>query len=101
MVECWSHSPDTKGHHCPVQFASDELDDFHDQEQTWLDLNKVVNQWRDLLGGVSEDGIENYDECIQKVGQLKGSLLASAEGDLEDIRLLEKGWPFRDREEFY
>lgn len=34
MVECWSHSPDTKGHHCPVQFASDELDDFHDQEQT-------------------------------------------------------------------
>ncbi|KAL2835767.1 kinase-like domain-containing protein [Aspergillus pseudodeflectus] len=104
MVEYWPHLPDTKGRHCPVQFSSDELDDFHDQEQTWLDLNKVVNQWRYQLGGVSEDGwvsIENYNECIQKVGQLKASLLASAEGDLEDIRLLEKGWPFRDREEYY
>jgi hypothetical protein len=104
MVEYWLHLRDTKGRHCPVQFSSDELDDFHDQEQTWLDLNKVVNQWRDQLGGVSEDGwvsIENYNECIQKVGQLKASLLASAEGDLEDIRLLEKGWPFRDREEYY
>ncbi|KAL3414057.1 hypothetical protein V8F44DRAFT_633910 [Aspergillus fumigatus] len=68
-----------------------------------LNLNKVVNQWRDQLSGVSEDGwvsIENYNKYIQKLGQLKASLLASAKGDLEDIWLLEKGWPFRDCEEF-
>ncbi|KAI9370282.1 kinase-like domain-containing protein [Aspergillus egyptiacus] len=103
MVEYWPHLQDTEGRQCPVQFARDELDDFHEQEQTWLDLNNVVNQWRDQLG-VSEDGwasIEDYDECIQKVGQLKASLIASAEGDLEDIRLLEQGWPLRNREEFY
>lgn len=68
-----------------------------------MNLNKVVNQWRDQLSGVSEDGwvsIENYNKYIQKLGQLKASLLASAKGDLEDIWLLEKGWPFRDCEEF-
>lgn len=104
MVEYWPHLPDTKGKRCPVQFAEDELQDFHNQEQTWLDLNNVMNQWREQLGGVSEDGWvsnENYDESVQEAAQLKAALLASAEGDQEDIRFLQKGWPFRDREEFY
>lgn len=42
---------------------------------------------------------ERYDESVQKIAALKASLRASAEGDEEGIRLLEKGWLFRDREE--
>ncbi|KAI9042100.1 uncharacterized protein KD926_006224 [Aspergillus affinis] len=93
---------DTKGLSCPVQFAEAELDGFHEQEQLWFDLNKVVNHWREQIGGVSEDGWvsnEQYDDTIQKTAELKASLIASAEGDKNDIHLLEKGWLFRDREE--
>jgi len=102
MVEYWSYLPDTKGFSCPVQFTDAELDGFRDQEQLWFDLNQVVNHWRDQIGGVSEDGWisnERYDDAVQKVAKLKASLVASAEGDDEDIRLLEEGWLFRDHEE--
>ncbi|RHZ59237.1 hypothetical protein CDV55_106708 [Aspergillus turcosus] len=102
MVEYWLHLPDTKGLLCPVQFTGAELDGFHEQEQLWFDLNKAVNHWRDQIGGVNEDGWisnEQYDDAIQKVAELKACLVASAEGDEEDICLLEKGWLFRDREE--
>ncbi|GAQ07502.1 hypothetical protein ALT_4823 [Aspergillus lentulus] len=102
MTEYWPHLPDTKGLPCPVRFTEAELDGFHEQEQLWFDLNKVVNHWRDQIGGVNEDGWisnEQYDEAIRKVAELKASLVASAEGDEEDIRLLKRGWLFRDREE--
>ncbi|PKY05244.1 phosphotransferase enzyme family protein [Aspergillus campestris IBT 28561] len=103
MIEYWPHLPGTQGLSCPVQFTPAELDGFHDQEQLWFDLNKVVNHWREEIGGVSEDGWicnERYDETVQRAAELKASLVATAEGDVEDIRLLEKGWLFRDREEF-
>ncbi|GFF30235.1 hypothetical protein IFM58399_02517, partial [Aspergillus lentulus] len=93
MTDYWPHLPDTKGLPCPVRFTEAELDGFHEQEQLWFDLNKVVNHWRDQIGGVNEDGWisnEQYDEAIRKVAELKASLVASAEGDEEDIRLLER-----------
>lgn len=104
MVEYWPHLPDTEGKHCPVKFSAGELNDFHDEEQTWLNLNKVTSQWYDQVGGVSEEGWvsnERYDETVQRVAELKSALIASAEGDEEDIRLLEEGWLFRDRDEVY
>ncbi|PYH34250.1 phosphotransferase enzyme family protein [Aspergillus neoniger CBS 115656] len=85
-------------------FSAEELNDSHDEEQTWLNLNKVVSQWYDQVGGVSEEGWvsnERYDETVQRVAELKSALIASAEGDEEDIRLLEEGWLFRDRDEVY
>lgn len=57
--------------------------------------------WQEQVG-VSEDGWvsnEHYDEAVRKVAELKAFLIAIAEDDEEDIRLLEKGWLFRDREE--
>lgn len=102
MAEYWPHLPDTKELPCPVRFTDAELDGFHEQEQLWFDLNKVVNHWRDEIGGVSEDGwVSNdpYDGAVRKAAELKASLLATAEGDEEDMRLLEKGWLFRDRKE--
>ncbi|RAK86262.1 phosphotransferase enzyme family protein [Aspergillus costaricaensis CBS 115574] len=104
MVEYWPHLPDTEGKHYPVKFSAEELNDFHDEEQTWLNLKKVVSQWYDQVGGVSEEGWvsnERYDETVQRVAELQSALIASAEGDEEDIRLLEEGWLFRDRDEVY
>ncbi|KZF26474.1 kinase-like protein [Xylona heveae TC161] len=102
MAEYWPHLPDTNGIPCPVQFTDAELDGFAEQEELWFNLNKLVNHWREEIGGVSEDGWvsnEAYDDAVRKVAELKESLVAQAEGDEEDIRLLERGWLFRDREE--
>ncbi|KNG88833.1 hypothetical protein ANOM_002477 [Aspergillus nomiae NRRL 13137] len=101
MVEYWSHLPGTKELHCPVQFTEAALEGFHD-EGLWFNLNKVVNHRRDQIGGVNEDGwISNqrYDDAVEELVRLKESLVASAEGSQDDIRLLEKGWLFRDRKE--
>ncbi|RAL11096.1 phosphotransferase enzyme family protein [Aspergillus homomorphus CBS 101889] len=104
MTEYWPHLPDTKGVSCPVHFTDTEVAEFGEQEQLWFQLNSPVNHWRDQVGGVSEDGwISNdrYDDTVRKIAELKSSLLATAEGDEEDIRFLEKGWLFRDRPEIY
>ncbi|PLB49757.1 phosphotransferase enzyme family protein [Aspergillus steynii IBT 23096] len=102
MIEYWPHLPNTEGVSCPVQFSDAEVDGFHEQEQLWFNLNSVVDHWREQIGGLSEDGWvsnEMYDESVRKVAELKASLIATAEGDEEDIALLEKGWLFRDRDE--
>ncbi|PYI30037.1 phosphotransferase enzyme family protein [Aspergillus indologenus CBS 114.80] len=102
IIEYWPYLPNTVGIACPVEISDSEKDGFTEQEELWFSLNKVVDHWRDQVGGVNEDGWisnEKYDESVRKVAELKASLLASAEGDKDDIYLLEKGWLFRDREE--
>ncbi|OJJ49034.1 hypothetical protein ASPZODRAFT_13771 [Penicilliopsis zonata CBS 506.65] len=101
IIEYWPYLADTAGVSCPVQFPETEVDGFHEQEQLWFSLNKVVDHWRDQVGGVNEDGWisnETYEDSMRKIAELKASLIAEAEGDKEDIYLLEKGWLFRDRE---
>lgn len=101
MVGYWPHLPETRGIECPVKFTDAELDGFVEQEQMWFDLNKLVNYWRDEIG-INEDGWvsnDRYEEAVRKTAQLKDSLVEAAEGDEEDIRLLNEGWMFRDREE--
>ncbi|KAJ5594732.1 kinase-like protein [Penicillium hispanicum] len=101
MVEYWPHLPDTRGIACPVEFTDAELDGFAEQEQMWFDLNKLVNYWRDEIGINEEGWVSNdrYEDAVRKTAQLKDSLVEAAEGDEEDIRLLNEGWMFRDREE--
>ncbi|KAJ5558313.1 kinase-like protein, partial [Penicillium sp. DV-2018c] len=85
MAQYWPHL-ETNGLPCPQ----------------WFEMNAVVNLWREQIGGVNEDGWvsnEQYEEAVRKVAEPKESLIALAEGDQEDIELLEKGWPFRDQEE--
>ena len=101
MTEYWPNLPDTKDVTCPVQFTNSELEEFFEKEEQLFQLNPVVNLWREQIGGASEDGWisnENYESARQKVVELMESLIAIAEGDQEDIALLEKGWPFRDQE---
>ncbi|KAJ5146458.1 kinase-like protein [Penicillium bovifimosum] len=101
MAQYWPYL-ETKGLSCPVHFTDDETKEFLGQEQQWFELNAVVNLWREQIGGVNEDGWvsnEQYEEAVRKVAELKESLIALGEGDQEEIKLLEKGWPFRDQEE--
>ncbi|KAK2731594.1 Phosphotransferase enzyme [Onygenales sp. PD_40] len=100
MVQYWNYLPDTQGVSCPISFSDAEIQDFHEQEQTWFSLNTLVNQWREEeLGGVGEDGWvshERYDEAVRKLAELKGRLIETADGDVEDLELLQRGWPFRE-----
>lgn len=101
MIEYWPHLPDTQGVPCPVQFREEELDGFAEKEEQWFEVNKVVNYWREQVG-VNEDGWvsnERYEEAVERIAELKASLIAIAEGDEEGIQYLEKGWLFRDRDE--
>jgi hypothetical protein len=53
-----------------------------------------VSYGQDQNGGVDEDGCisnEKYDDAIHKVAELNASLVASAEGDEENIRLWSGG----------
>ncbi|KAJ6122856.1 hypothetical protein N7512_005321 [Penicillium capsulatum] len=67
-----------------------------EKEEQWFQLNAVVTLWGEQIGGINEDG---WVDAVRNVAELKESLIALAEGDEEEIGLLEKGWPFRDREE--
>ncbi|KAL1854990.1 hypothetical protein Plec18170_004402 [Paecilomyces lecythidis] len=101
MIVYWPHLPDTQGVPCPVQFHEEELDGFAEKEEQWFEVNQVVNYWREQVG-VNEDGWvsnERYEEAVERIAELKASLIAIAEGDEEDIQYLEKGWLFRDRDE--
>lgn len=102
MVEYWPLLPDIPADTpCPVQFPGADLEGFAQQEKMWFGLNKLVAHWKDQIG-VSDDGWvsnEGYEEALEKIKALKKELLDIAEGDEEDIQFLEKGWPFRDREE--
>lgn len=85
-----------------MQFPESEMEEFSRQEEVWFGLNALVDHWREELGGVSEDGWishERYEKGVRKERELKETLRSQAEGDEEDIRLLERGWPFGNREE--
>jgi hypothetical protein len=102
MAEYWPHLPDTAGVSCPVQFSEAELAEVYEQEENLYAVNTVVNYWHDRVGGVTEEGWisnEGYDEAVRKIAELKEELIATADGDEEDLRLMEKPWLFRDREE--
>lgn len=61
-----------------------------------------MDHWREQIEVTSEDGWvsnEHFEEAVRKSAELESSLIATAEGDTEDINLLRKGWPFRDRDE--
>ncbi|KAJ0422250.1 kinase-like domain-containing protein [Aspergillus carlsbadensis] len=86
MEEYWTRRPDTAGVPCPVQFSDAEMEEFCVQDELLFAMNNAVNQWLDRVGGASEEGWISNDRYEDA-------------GDEEDIRLLEKGWLFRDREE--
>lgn len=101
-VEFWEHFPDVESIKSPAQFHQTELDKFAEQEAGWLDMNVAVEQWRERLCNMSEEGWvqnEEYGEAKKKLAGLKKEVRLQCDGDQEDLAALERGWPFQDREE--
>ncbi|KAK2798734.1 hypothetical protein FQN49_008968 [Arthroderma sp. PD_2] len=101
MADYWAQLPGTADIKCPVKFEIPELEEFLKQEEMWHCFNAVVSHWRDELR-MSEDGWvsnENYESAMKGAQGLKQDMLSKAEGDEDDIILINKGWPFDDHEE--
>jgi hypothetical protein len=92
MAEYWPHLPNTADVSCPVQFSEAELAEIYEQEENLFTVNTVVNYWHERVGGLTEEGWisnEGYDEAVRKIAELKEELIATADGDEEDLRLME------------
>ncbi|KAM5429254.1 hypothetical protein McanCB21832_007828 [Microsporum canis] len=101
IADYWDQLPETKGIECPVKLDILELEEFLKLEEIWHYFNAVVNHWRDKLG-IGEDGwvsSENYGSAMKGIQELKQDMINKAEGDEEDIFLINKGWPLDDHEE--
>jgi hypothetical protein len=104
MAQFWEHLPAVEGIECPLRFVPSELEEFADVEDTWLKMSFTVEQWRQRVFGMSEEGWvrnEDYEEAKQQLADLKEEIRLQCEGDEEDIQAFRTGWPFRDREEVY
>jgi hypothetical protein len=102
MTQFWEHLLDVEDVECPVRFEQSELDEFAETEDGWLKMSVAVEQWRQRVCGMTEEGWvrnEDYEEAKQKLANLKEEIRLQCEGDEEDIRSFRTGWPFRDREE--
>ncbi|XHG07634.1 hypothetical protein AWENTII_010768 [Aspergillus wentii] len=56
MIEYWPLLPDIEGICCPAQFAEAEMEGFFEKEEELFAVNRVVNLWKEQVGGVREDG---------------------------------------------
>lgn len=87
---------------CPVRFEAGDEEKFLEQEDRWAKCSIMVEHWRGLLGGVGDDGWvrnESFEDALKMNRQLKKQWVDEAEGDEDDIRSVEQGWPFQDHEE--
>lgn len=86
---------------CPISFGAEEAEAFYELEKNWFNANILVKHWREGLGGMSEDGwvrSEVFEEAVEKNRALKKEWYDMSEDD-EDRALVERSWPFDDREE--
>jgi aminoglycoside phosphotransferase (APT) family kinase protein len=101
-AQFWEHLPDVEDVKCPVQFDQTEVDKFAENEDDWLKMSFMVEQWRRRVCSMTEEGWvrnEDYEEAKKKLADLKEELRLQCEGDEEDIQAFRIGWPFQDREE--
>ncbi|KAF1842081.1 kinase-like protein [Cucurbitaria berberidis CBS 394.84] len=101
-VQFWEHLPDVADTECPVRFDQTELDKFIEIEDDWLKMSVAVEQWRQRVCNMTEEGWvrnEDYEEAKKKLEELREEIRLQCEGDEEDIQAFRTGWPFRDREE--
>ncbi|GLI80625.1 hypothetical protein PoHVEF18_008980 [Penicillium ochrochloron] len=87
---------------CPIEFSGQEIKEQSESEEMWYNLNKLVNHWREELGGISEEGwVQNelFDYAIERNHFLRAGF--SQGGSSDELERIERGWPFQDREEFF
>ncbi|KAJ5198536.1 serine/threonine protein kinase, partial [Penicillium cinerascens] len=103
MRDIWQHVPGKdEQHECSIAFSKQEIKEQTENEPMWYNLNKLVNHWRDELGGLSEEGwvrSEQYDYAVERNESLKAEF--SEGGSADELEKIERGWPFQDHEEFF
>ena len=101
MCEFWPLLPsDTRD--CPINFTEEEVEKHHEKESMWFNMKLLANNWRDQMGGATEEGwvrTEVYDQAVEKIKELKARCIQEADPD--EIDSINLGWPFRDRREFF
>jgi hypothetical protein len=99
----WSHLPDTEDIECPVEFSEAELEEFFQNEEKWLTLSTILDEWSARIGMNEEGWVpnEDYAGAKKRLEELEEEVREQCEGDEEDQPCFERGWQFRDREEFY
>ncbi|OJJ43564.1 hypothetical protein ASPZODRAFT_2114104 [Penicilliopsis zonata CBS 506.65] len=103
MRDIWLHVPgkDEKPE-CPIGFSEQELTEQSENEPMWYNLNKLVDHWRDELGGLSEEGWVQTEQYNYAVEQNKALQVKFSEGgSADDLERIKRGWPFQDHEEFF
>ncbi|KFY11109.1 hypothetical protein V492_04652 [Pseudogymnoascus sp. VKM F-4246] len=86
---------------CPMSFGAEEAEAFYELEKNWFNANILVEHWREVLGGMSGDGWvrnEVFDDAVERNRALKKEWYDMGEDD-GDRALVERSWPFDDREE--
>ncbi|EFR05309.1 hypothetical protein MGYG_08320 [Nannizzia gypsea CBS 118893] len=86
---------------CPISFPESEITGYYEQEQTWFEMNLLVEHWKSELQGVNDDGwvrAEAYDEAVQKNAEIKQGLLNDSDTEEERQYVLQQ-WPSQDHEE--
>ncbi|KFY97854.1 hypothetical protein V500_01898 [Pseudogymnoascus sp. VKM F-4518 (FW-2643)] len=86
---------------CPIGFSDEDAAAFYELEKNWFNANILVEHWRSVLDGMSEDGwvrSEVFEGAVEKNRALKKEWYDMSEDD-EDRALVEGFWPFDDREE--
>jgi hypothetical protein len=87
---------------CPIEFSEVEVSDQAEKEEMWYKLSQLVAHWREELGKISEEGwipAEKYDAAVKRNKELKAEFADG--GSPDELQKIERGWPFKDRAEFY
>ncbi|GAA82961.1 hypothetical protein ASPFODRAFT_59945 [Aspergillus luchuensis CBS 106.47] len=103
MQNLWSYLIG-KDHHikCPIDFSEQEANDQAESEQTWYNLNILINQWRDELGGLSEERwlpAQRYEAAVKRNKSLMAEFSDGASPD--ELEKLKQGLPFQGHDELY
>ncbi|KAH8429875.1 phosphotransferase family protein [Aspergillus melleus] len=103
MRDIWLHVPGNDGSmECPIAFSGEEMEEQTKNEPMWYNLNRLVSHWRDVLGGVSEEGwvrTEQYDYAVKRNEALRAEF--SEGGSADELEKNKRGWPFQDHEEIF
>ncbi|OBT62476.1 hypothetical protein VE03_07985 [Pseudogymnoascus sp. 23342-1-I1] len=86
----------------PVDFGAEESVAFYELEENWFKGNILVEYWKErVLGGVGGDGwvkSDVFEGVVERNRELKKEWIDMGDDD-EDRALVERSWPFDDREE--
>lgn len=100
----WEHLPDVEGIDCPISFSPADQNAFQELQEQWSNFTMYMADRRTRVCGMTEEGWvreKDYEEAKKRLEELKEEMRTMADGDEGDLQAMERGWPYRDRDEEY